>query len=124
MPKGNVDHERNEKAMKAMPTEWQYRIEAYRWDGDGAWTPVMECDADTWFLLGERKKDTRVFGLFSSRAEANDTAQKLASGRMGETYRGVVDQCLTNSDTSKSYDQMRADGAQLPASGGDKGIDR
>src|SRR5581483_11592116 len=74
-----------------METEnWVYRIESYRWEGLGSWNKSSEAEANTWFLFGEKGENRSVFGLFSSRAGAEDAAEKLATSRMGEEYKGIM----------------------------------
>lgn len=70
---------------------WVYRIEAYRWKGfDGAWERANDANANSWFLFGQKGEDKRVFGVFESRLGAEDAANQLANGQLGDKYRGAI----------------------------------
>ena len=56
---------------------WEYRVEPYRANGPGEWSPADETTADTWFLFGKKGNDERIFGVFSSRVGAEAANEYL-----------------------------------------------
>ena len=91
---------------------WEYRIEPYRAEGAGTWSPADETVADTWFLFGKKGDDERVFGVFSSRVGAEAANEYL------------IDWADTQGRGAKSYGQLLGEAARQPAKDNEKGIDR
>jgi hypothetical protein len=98
---------------------WKYHIKSYRRDALGSFEAALEAKADTWFLFGDQGEDRRVFGVFSTRRGAEDCADKLTRGVMGEQYRGI----LVGSQDYKEMLKERAEDGRLRQDR-DTGIDR
>jgi hypothetical protein len=66
---------------------WQYRIAPHRKrPGEFTWEPATDGTADTWFLFGEKGEDRRCFGVFSSRAGA-EQALEVVRNRQTERHK-------------------------------------
>src|SRR5262249_40368908 len=85
------EQEEGRGAGEMSRADWKYSIEPHKpGKEDFSWTPAAEAEATMWVGFRERGDDKRVFGVFPSRKEAEQTAKRIKARELKhEIKRGM-----------------------------------